>query len=407
MSSLAIVGGLLHLADRGDPAAAGRRPPLDPDLRGGDVEIEGDRIVALPHNGGAGGDVVLDARGCSVLPGFVDLQVNGAVGVDLTSQPERIAEIAAFLPRCGVTSFMPTIISSSVEDTASSIASISAWSRQAEPGRDGARPLGLHLEGPFLQPARAGAHPLQHLRAPSLAEARDWSRASGVAMVTLAPELDGAVELICELVARDVVVCAGHTQADAGQMFRARRAGALGATHLYNAMGAMSARSPGPAGAVLSDDILIAGLIVDGIHVDRDMVRLAWRVLGPERFALVSDAMSALGFADGVYAIGDTQVMVGPTGARTPTGVLAGSVLRFDDAVRNLMQMTYCTLQDASRSASGTPARLARRADIGRLAVGLRGDVVVLDSGHRVVATVVGGQVVHDPEARASTRRTR
>ena len=384
MNTLTIRGGLVH---------------VDGEHIGGDVSVDGSRIAAVGPTGGSGARQVVDATGCSVLPGFVDVQVNGAVGADLTSHPERIGEVAAYLPQCGVTSFMPTVISSSASDIARAIAVIHEWSVGEHAG---ARSLGVHIEGPFLNPARAGAHPRQHLRPPSLSESRDWRSDRGVAMVTLAPELPKALDVVKQLVANGVTVCAGHTQATTAEIESAVAAGVRGVTHLFNAMGTLSARAPGPAGATLGDASLIAGLIVDGLHVDPTMVRLAWRALGPGRVALVTDAIAALGLPQGPCSVGDTSVVVDSTGARTAGGVLAGGVLRFDEAIRNLMAFAGCELADASIAASATPARLAQRDDIGRLAAGCIADVVVLDENNVVVVTVIDGRVVFDPQQRCS-----
>ncbi|MEP7111917.1 MAG: N-acetylglucosamine-6-phosphate deacetylase [Ilumatobacteraceae bacterium] len=377
-------------------------------IRGGTVCIDGEgcdveviidrsRIAALGPPGVAYGGHIVDATGCSVLPGFVDLQVNGAVGVDLTTQPDRIGEVAAYLVKCGVTSFMPTVVSSSESDISSAVAAMHEWSHDGQPA---ARSLGTHLEGPFLNPARKGAHPARHLRPPSLAESARWSIDTGVAMVTIAPELPQALDVIQQLVANGVVVCAGHTEAGPAELDAAVAAGVRGVTHLFNAMGQISARAPGPGGSALAHTSLLAGLIVDGLHVDPVMVRLAWRALGPSRIALVTDAISALGLPHGEYAVGDTPVVVDDSGARTIGGVLAGSVLHFDQAVRNLIAFTGCTLGEASLSASTTGARLAHRDDIGRLDAGCAADIVVLDEHNEVVLTVVAGRVVFDPQKR-------
>jgi N-acetylglucosamine-6-phosphate deacetylase len=370
-------------------------------IRGGTVEVivNDTRIVAVERPNAERGGQVVDATGCSVLPGFVDLQVNGAVGVDLTTEPQRIGEVADFLVQCGVTSFMPTVISSSASTIANAIAVIGGWTPEVQ---SGARSLGLHLEGPFINPARAGAHPVHHLRPPSLAETQSWRSDAGVAMVTIAPELPQALAVIEQLVANGVSVCAGHTAAGPADMKAAIAAGVRGVTHLFNAMGPISARVPGPAGATLTDTALIAGLIVDGLHVDPVMVRLAWQALGPDRIALVTDAIAALGLPHGEYCVGDTAVVVDDTGARTTGGVLAGSVLRFDEAVRNLIAFTGCTLSEASQSASTTPARLAGRDDIGRLVPGYVADIVLLDEHNQVVVTVVSGRVVFDPQQRCT-----
>lgn len=384
MTSLKIRGGIVH---------------VDGESRDADVLIDGSQITAVAVRDEAGAERSIDASGCSVLPGFVDLQVNGALGVDLTSQPGRIAEVAAYLVQCGVTSFMPTVISSSESTIGTAIEAIRQWSKEDQPG---ARSLGAHIEGPFLNPARAGAHPPQHLRLPSIAESQAWSYESGVGMVTIAPELPLALDVVEQLVAGGVTVCAGHTQATPADLQTAIAAGVRGVTHLFNAMGTMSARAPGPAGATLGDASLIAGLIVDGLHVDPAMVCLAWRALGPGRIALVTDAIAALGLPHGTYSVGDTSVVVDETGARTAGDVLAGSVLRFDEAVRNLIAFTGCALADASISASTTPARLIQRNDIGRLAAGCKADVAVLDDDNQVVVTVVSGRVVFDPQQRCT-----
>ena len=384
MTSLAVCGGAVY---------------TDGTCLDAHVVVDGARITAMSASLHEPCGHAVDATGCSVLPGFVDLQVNGAGGVDLTTQPQRVGEVAAFLVQFGVTSFMPTVISSPAVDMSAAVAEICRWSHQVRPA---ARSLGVHLEGPFLNPTRAGAHPMHHLRSPSLAEVHDWSSAAGVAMVTLAPELPGALDVIEYLVANHVSVCAGHTAADAVELAAAVAAGVRGVTHLFNAMGPISARVPGPGGATLAHPTLIAGLIVDGKHVDPTMVRVAWQALGPNRVALVSDAMSALGLSHGTYAIGDTSVVVDDTGVRAADGVLAGSVLRFDAAVRNLIAFTGCGLAEASLSASSTPARLADRHDIGRLAPGYLADMVLLDANGQVVVTIVDGRVVFDPQQRCS-----
>jgi N-acetylglucosamine-6-phosphate deacetylase len=368
-----------------------------------DVCIEGGVISAF-EEGAADpqGVAVLDASDCFVLPGFIDVQLNGGWGVDFTTQPQRLDEVAMQLPQTGVTSFVPTVISTSPGNTARAVTTLAGLRRRI-PG--GARQLGTHLEGPFLDPARAGAHPRHHLRKPSLDEAAAWTADAGVVMVTLAPELDGALDVIRLLVASGVVVCAGHTAADASQLALAIEAGLTGATHLYNAMGPFGARAPATVGAVLANRSLVAGLIVDGLHVDPIMVAVAWRALGRHGIALVTDAITALGRGPGDYGVGDTRIIVDGTAARTVDGILAGSVLPMDQAVRNLMMFTGCPLGDASIAASATPAALLNRSDIGHLAVGATADVVLLDNDLRVVATVVEGEVVFDRQHRRSPGR--
>ena len=208
--------------------------------------------------------------------------------------------------------------------------------------------------------------------------------------------------MIEHLVANGVVVCAGHTDGRS-EGIDAAIARVFAESPTCSTRWARSMPGcPGPAGATLANGELIAGLIVDGLHVDPVMVRIAWQLLGPDRIALVTDAIAALGLPQGEYSVGETHVIVDDHGARTPEGVLAGSVLRFDDAVRNLMAFTGCDLAEASLAASSTPARLAQRPDIGRLAAGCLADIVLLDENNQVAATVVRGHVVFDPQQRCT-----
>jgi N-acetylglucosamine-6-phosphate deacetylase len=380
-------------------------------IRGGsaDVAIVAGRIMRVvddQQGGAASSQAVLDATGCFVVPGFIDVQINGAFGVDFTHQPERVAEVAARLPEMGVTSFLPTVITAAPEVTARAVRELDAARTAAREGA-GSRILGAHLEGPFINHERRGAHPSHHVRPPSRSEAQSWAADAGVAMVTLAPELPGAIELISDLTSRGVVVSLGHTAASFADIDAAASAGATGATHLYNAMGSMSAREPGTIAPLLRHPSMICGLIVDGVHVDPLMVALAWQQLG-DRLMLVTDAVAALGLRrddghDGrAFAgnIGDTGVIVDRDSVRTANGVLAGSILAMDNALRNLIAFTGCTLTEAVQAASATPAALLGRTDLGTLRPGAAGDVVLLDEQARVVATVVGGTIAHDPDGR-------
>lgn len=334
---------------------------------------------------------VIDATGCWVTPGFIDVQINGGHGIDLTTDPGRADELGRFLPRYGVTAFVPTIITCGDEQRAAALA---WWA-----GRDhanvgaGAVPLGLHIEGPMLAAPRRGAHPLESLRTPDAALIDGWSRDAGVLLATLAPELGGALELIAELTERGVVVALGHTDCTAEQFAAGVDAGARYVTHLFNAMRPFAHRDPGPIGATLADDSVVAGLICDGIHVDPIAIRMAWRALGADRVNLVTDAVAVLGTAPGAGRLGSVDVTVDGGGVRTAGGVLAGSDLSLDRAVRNLVAFTGCTVPDAVGTVTATPARLLGLTDRGALRVGARGDVTVLDPELAVLATVVGGEV--------------
>jgi N-acetylglucosamine-6-phosphate deacetylase len=254
-------------------------------------------------------------------------------------------------------------------------------------------PLGLHLEGPLLSPARKGAHPEAHLAAPSPDVVGGWTRAAGVVLVTLAPELPGALDVVRALVERGVCVAIGHTDCDAEQFAAARAAGARSVTHLFNAMRPFGHRDPGPIGATLADEAVVAGLICDGVHIDPVAVRMAWRALGPARVNLVTDAVAARGAGEAVTRLGSVAVAAAGLQVRDEAGVLAGSVLTLDQAVRNLIAYTGCTVPQAIATVTSTPADLLGLDDRGRLDVGARGDVTVLGADLRVVATIVGGEL--------------
>ncbi|HEX9258456.1 MAG TPA: N-acetylglucosamine-6-phosphate deacetylase, partial [Acidimicrobiales bacterium] len=334
------------------------------------------------------GAVRIDAAGCLVAPGLVDLQCNGGHGLDLTTDPGSVWELGELLPRYGVTGFLPTMITARPDTYELALAVLA----DRPSGFRGAEPLGWHFEGPMLAESKKGAHPARWLRPPSLKLTEGWSRASGVALVTLAPELPGALEVVRALVARGVLVSAGHTTATTAQVQAALGAGVKMLTHLFNAMPALGHRDPGPVGVALAGDVT-AGLIVDGIHVDRAVVRAAWRAMGSERIALVTDAVAALGLPPGRRPLGDRELVVGDDGVRLVDGTLAGSNLSLDQAVRNTVAFAGCAPSEALAAASATPARLLGDPDRGSLVEGRRADLVVLDADLQVRATVIGGAI--------------
>ena len=291
----------------------------------------------------------------STVSGLVDLQVNGAAGIDLTAEPNRLWEVAAALPAYGVVAFVPTVITSDPEARAAALATLAAG---PPAGWEGAEPLGLHFEGPMIAPSRKGAHPEHWLRPPSLDLVDGWSREAGVLMATIAPELPGALEVIERLTAEGVVVSVGHTAADTAQVLAAVEAGARCVTHLGNAMAPVSPREPGPVGVALGGDDLVAGVIVDGHHLDLHFVRAAWRALGPSRFLTVSDTTAGLGLPDGPTRLGDQDVVVADGTVRLADGTLAGSAASVLDCLRVLVAQTGCSPADAVATATSTPLAL-------------------------------------------------
>ena len=368
-----------------------------------DVLVERDRIAALVERGrdgsgaaGPAGVAVLDARGGVVTPGFIDLQVNGGYGIDLAREPERVGELSGRLVAHGVTSWLPTLVSTDSSTRTRFLDAVAA--ARARPAAGAARPLGGHLEGPVLAPALAGAHRIEHL-APASLLADELDHLPGVRLLTLAPELPGALDLVAAAVGRGIVVSVGHTAAPAEVVHRAADAGATYATHLFNAMGGLHHRAPGAAGAVLADERLTAGLILDRHHLHDDTVNLAWRVLGPRRTSLVSDATAALGLSPGPTALAGQPVQVEAEAVRTADGVLAGTRFALDGAVRNLMAVTGCALIDALHTVTTVPARVLGLADRGVIAAGAVADLVVLGERADVVTTVVAGCVASAPAA--------
>jgi N-acetylglucosamine-6-phosphate deacetylase len=363
-------------------------------LADGAVLVEGDRItavgpsdsIACPPNATA-----LDASGLWLAPGFMDLQLNGAYGLDFTANPETIWDVAARLPHYGVTAFLPTIITSPL----GTVARAQTILRNGPPSRwRGARSLGLHLEGPFLNPQKRGAHNPAHLRLPDVRAIADWSRDSGVRLVTLAPELPGALDMIRVLRERGVVVSAGHSMATHAEARAGFDAGLTYGTHLFNAMPPLDHRAPGLAGALLADARVTTGIIPDGVHLHPDIVKLAWQTKGPDGVNVVTDAMAALGMPPGQYHLGDFDVTVDATSARLSDGRLAGSILSLDAAIRNLVAFTQCSINDALATVTTTPARLLGLDDCGQLTCGCVADLVLLTPAGKVVRTIIAGEIV-------------
>jgi N-acetylglucosamine-6-phosphate deacetylase len=355
-----------------------------------EVTIVGGRVVPDPPPGDMPS---YDATGSYVLPGLIDLQVNGAAGHDLTSEPDRLWDVAAALARFGVTAFAPTVISSAPE---ARLRALAAFQAGPPPDWAGAVPLGLHYEGPMIAAGRKGAHPERWLVPPSPAVIDGWSRDDGVLMATLAPELPGALDVIRDLAARGVLVSVGHTEATAAQVGAALDAGARLVTHLGNAMPPLRAREPGPIGVALGGSRLVAGVIADGHHLDPLTLSLAWRALWPDRFLAVSDTTAALGMPDGPARLGDQDVIVSAGTVRLPVGTLAGSAASLPQCLRTLVATTGCALGEAVTSATATPAALLGDPARGSLRPGARGDVTILDQALDVVATIVGGHVVYE-----------
>jgi N-acetylglucosamine-6-phosphate deacetylase len=348
---------------------------VDGRLVPGDVSVEDGRVT------GVGLDGV--GRGIAA-PGFVDLQVNGFAGVDfLGADADGFQAAGEALLETGVTAYLPTLITSGEADLVCALEAVP----DAVPGP---RILGVHLEGPFLSPARLGTHRRDGRRDPDPALLERLLDAGPVRLMTLAPELPAALELIDLLHARGVVVSLGHTDATAAQAHAAFDRGVRAVTHVFNAMRPLAHRDPGVVGAALSRPDVVVQAIVDGVHLDPDIVRLLWRAAAG-RLSLVTDAIAGAGLGDGTYALGEIEIVVADDVVRSEDGMLAGSALTMDEAVRNLVALDV-PLEGALEAATSVPARVLGVPGLGRLAVGGPADVVVLDDALQVVRTLVGGE---------------
>jgi N-acetylglucosamine-6-phosphate deacetylase len=338
-------------------------------------------------------------------PGYVDLHIHGNAGYDVMDDTaEALPAIEQLLARHGVTSYFPTTVTAPMDVTLRALERLAdaiekralERERQREQknadGKSRALPLGIHLEGPFLSHARRGVHPPEDLLAPTLALfERFWQAARGrIRMMTIAPELEGAPEVIAEAARRGVCVSLGHSDADFDAAERGIAAGARHATHTFNAMRPLDHRSPGILGAVLTDRRVNADIIADGVHLDPAIVKLVSNAKGPEQTVLITDATSATGMPDGRYRLGSFEVDV-RDGKCMADGRLAGSVLTMDRAVRNLARFAEWDLRQAVAAASQNPARAARIANKGVLAAGADADFVVLSPEGEVLRTFLGG----------------
>ncbi len=368
---------------------------------GGEVVVGDGRIldVAPRHTGvavGSGTVVELDRRW--VVPGYIDTHVHGGGGACAnTDDPDEIISMGRFHAAHGTTALLATTLAAPADELEAAARAIARCAGR----RDGAVVLGAHLEGPFLSPTRAGAlDPEVFLEPdPAVLERLLSAGAGSVRVMTIAPELPGAQELIDSLVRGGVVASLGHTDATYAQARAAVQRGARGATHLFNAMRPLHHREPGVVGAVLDLPEVSCELICDGIHVDPAALRLAHRAKGTRGVRLVTDAMQAAGMPDGSYWLAGAEVIVTAGRANVAGGgAIAGSTLTMDAAVRNAVRFLDLRVEEASVLASANPARLLGLGDHkGAISPGLDADLVVLDEELRVCGTVVGGVWVFGP----------
>jgi N-acetylglucosamine-6-phosphate deacetylase len=399
-------------------AADGRSSGPNAILAPGYVECSGGRVVRVCAGRPANRPDVQLGSGFLV-PGFVDLQVNGYGGVELADADlAGMASVAERLPQTGTTSFLPTFITSPLEVLESALRRAGEILPQLADAPGLARILGIHAEGPFISPGRRGAHNPAWIVPPSpdaveglltagssqlgskhqAMRSADGSPPNALRLVTIAPELDGAMTAIKHLIAAGVAVSVGHSDATAHQVSTAAMCGATMVTHLFNAQRPMHHREPGVVGQALADSRLTSSLIADLHHVSGQVMAIAFAA-APGRIFLISDAAACAGMPPGPYVLGGEPIELADGDGAPPVrsdGTLAGSALRMDSAVANLVAIGV-GLVEATRAATRIPADLIGRRDLGRIAPGAVADFTWLSDDLRAAATWVGGRQVYGP----------
>lgn len=359
--------------------------------------LEGDRISRIEDLDES--ETTLSLEGLTLFPGFVDVHIHGAVGVDtMAASAEDLHSVGRFLAREGVTAWLPTLVPGADDDYRRAVAAIEVLMREQNARPAAANAVGIHYEGPFVSQQQCGALHTNFFRAyagPSDFEQLPTPQVTGaVRMMTLAPEIEGGLELIGDLGTREWVISIGHTRAPIDLLDKAYAAGAHHMTHFMNAMTPLHHRSPGPVGWGLAKDGVTCDIIADGIHLDPLILSLLLKVKAPDHLLLISDAIAAAGKGDGEYSIWGETITVKDGRTSNAQGSIAGSVITMLDAAR-MMRALGATQSDIAQMAATNPARLLRMNDRGVIEEGKRADLVALDEAGNVRLTIVGGRVAY------------
>lgn len=329
-----------------------------------------------------------------IMPGFVDIHTHGAVGYDVMDvNPEGIVKMAEFLVTHGVTSFLPTTTTLDIDTTLKAISSVETAKTL---NKNGAKIIGIHLEGPFINPKHKGAQNERFIVEPTREVLDRLTSSELIRLITIAPELSGAIDAIRLLRERGIYVSLGHSDATYEDTVKAIMAGASQVTHLFNGMRSFHHREPGIIGASLSEDTIKCQVIADGIHLHFSSIRLVYKAKGYNNIILISDSMSATGLADGEYELGGLKVTVKSGAPRLADGRLAGSTLTLDVAVKNMVTKGLIPLPFVSEMASRVPAESIGETTTGSFSYGKKADIVVLDKSFKVVRTYIDGRLIYE-----------
>src|SRR5687767_1017181 len=373
----------------------GARLVLPGEVTTGSIGIDNGRIVFIGREPSATKTDVIDATNLTVYPGFIDVHIHGANGIDtMAADGEHLAQASVWLASKGVTSWMPTLVPGPVEEYQQAVAAID----QASGFKQGARILGVHYEGPFVNSAQCGALRTQFFRTYSRTEDIDdlpTVQFPARHLMTLAPEVEGGIELIRELTKRGWIVSIGHTRADFDVLDQSLAAGARHMTHFMNAMAPLHHRSPGPVGWGMLHDDVTCDVIADGIHLDPRTLKLVMKIKGPERLVLISDAIAAAGLGDGVYQIWNESITVKDGRTSNQRGSIAGSVISMLEAVRLMRNLGVREVDLAHISATNPARLLGLENECGSIEEGKRADLVALDDKGNVRFTMVAGEAVY------------
>lgn len=355
------------------------------------------RLVGVGDVPDFGGAEVIDAGGLTLLPGFIDVHAHGALGFDtMDASPDGLRKMARFYAQHGVTAFLPTTWTETRERTS---ASLEVVAELLGPQPDGATILGVHLEGPYLNPSKCGAQKLESIRRAGRDEATAFLDYDVIRLLAIAPEYEENRWLIQECVRRGITVSVAHTAATYAHMVEAVRLGLTHATHTFNAMTALSHREPGVVGAVLSMPEVRCELIADTIHVHPAVMRILYAAKGRDGVVLITDAVRCAGLSEGEYAIDERKVIVQDGAVRLPDGTLAGSILTMEVALRNFIQATGQPIEEVWQASSLNAARAIHVADRkGSIEVGKDADLVLTDDNICVRLTMAEGRVVYRDE---------